>query len=75
MLTYGFVMGWEWIIALVIVLLIFGSRLPSLFRNMGKGLVEFKKGMKEVEDIKEDIRRDITSPAPPQSGEQKKPQE
>jgi sec-independent protein translocase protein TatA len=39
-----------WLIFLVIVLLLFGSRLPSLARSLGLSIVEFKKGMKELED-------------------------
>jgi TatA/E family protein of Tat protein translocase len=34
----------------VVVLLLFGSRLPSLARSFGQSIVEFKKGMKELED-------------------------
>ena len=30
-------------------LLIFGKRLPEVGRNIGKGIVEFKKGLKETE--------------------------
>lgn len=71
-MIYGFVMGWEWIIILIIALLIFGSRLPSLGRNIGKGMVEFKKGMKEVEDIKEDIKKEVTSPLPSKTEGRKK---
>jgi sec-independent protein translocase protein TatA len=39
-----------WLIFLGIVLLLFGSRLPSLARSLGQSVVEFKKGMKELED-------------------------
>jgi sec-independent protein translocase protein TatA len=39
----------ELIIILVIVLLIFGSRLPSLGRSLGRSLFEFKSGLKEGE--------------------------
>ena len=40
----------EMAIVLVILLLLFGSRLPSVMRGMGQGITEFKKGLKEGED-------------------------
>jgi TatA/E family protein of Tat protein translocase len=40
----------EWLILLVIGLLLFGSRLPSVGRNIGKSITEFKKGLKEASD-------------------------
>jgi len=42
--------GMEWIIILAIGLLIFGKRLPEVGRSLGKGIVEFKKGVKGIED-------------------------
>jgi len=42
--------GGEWIIVLVIALLVFGPRLPAVMRSIGKGVVEFKKGLRDVED-------------------------
>jgi TatA/E family protein of Tat protein translocase len=45
---------WELLIVLGIALLIFGSRLPSLARSMGKSITEFKKGIKGIEDQSED---------------------
>lgn len=42
--------GWELLIILVVGLLIFGSRLPSVGKNLGKSIVEFKKGIKGVEE-------------------------
>ena len=41
---------WEIIIILVIALLIFGKRLPEVGKSLGKGIVEFKKGLHGVED-------------------------
>ena len=40
--------GWEIIVVLFVVLLLFGSsRLPQLARGMGKSINEFKKGISE----------------------------
>lgn len=40
----------EWIIIAAFGLLLFGKRLPEVGRSLGKGIVEFKKGLKGVED-------------------------
>jgi len=40
----------ELVIIGVVGLLIFGNRLPQVGRSLGKGIVEFKKGLKGVED-------------------------
>jgi sec-independent protein translocase protein TatA len=42
--------GWEWVIILVVLLLLFGQRLPSVMRSMGKSVTEFKKGMNEIDE-------------------------
>ncbi|MCY2954284.1 MAG: twin-arginine translocase TatA/TatE family subunit [Planctomycetota bacterium] len=42
--------GAEWILIALFGLLIFGKRLPEVGRSLGKGIVEFKKGLKGVED-------------------------
>jgi sec-independent protein translocase protein TatA len=41
---------WELLAVLLVVLLLFGSRLPSLARSFGQSITEFKKGMKEIEN-------------------------
>ena len=42
--------GWEWFIILIVALLIFGKRLPEVMKSLGRGIVEFKKGVKGVEE-------------------------
>ncbi len=42
--------GWEWLIILIVALLIFGKRLPDVMKSLGRGIVEFKKGVKGVEE-------------------------
>jgi sec-independent protein translocase protein TatA len=51
---FGMPGGIEWIVILVVALLIFGKRLPEVMKSMGRGIVEFKKGLKGVEDDVED---------------------
>ncbi len=51
--------GWEWIVILVVALLIFGKRLPEIARGLGKSLTEFKKGVHEVEETKDDLISDV----------------
>jgi len=48
---------WEIIAILVVALLLFGRRLPEVARNLGKGIVEFKKGVRGIED---DVDREAT---------------
>ena len=50
LLGFGFPGGYEWIILLILGLLIFGRRLPEVGRSLGKGIVEFKRGIKGIED-------------------------
>jgi sec-independent protein translocase protein TatA len=40
----------EIIVILVVLLLLFGSRLPSVMRSLGRSATEFKKGMHEITD-------------------------
>jgi sec-independent protein translocase protein TatA len=46
---FGF-SGWEIIVVALVVLLLFGNRLPGLMRSLGQGVVEFKKGVQGIED-------------------------
>ncbi|HOU40073.1 MAG TPA: twin-arginine translocase TatA/TatE family subunit [Promineifilum sp.] len=46
--------GWEWIIILVIVLLIFGvGRIARVGGELGKGVSAFRQGLKEGQEEKE----------------------
>lgn len=55
----------------LIVLFLFGAkRIPEIGRSIGKGISEFKKGMKEVEN--EMSASDKPSPPPSSSDETRK---
>ena len=41
---------WEMMMVMVIALLLFGKRLPEVARSLGKGIIEFKKGLKGIEE-------------------------
>ncbi len=45
-----------------VVLLLFGNRLPSAMRSVGRSIVEFKKGINEVEDDEPQTREQIGEP-------------
>ncbi len=45
----GNLRGWEWVILLVLVLLLFGARrLPDLARSVGRSMKIFKSEVKDV---------------------------
>jgi sec-independent protein translocase protein TatA len=60
-LALGMPGPFEWIIIAGIGLLLFGKRLPEVGRSVGKTIVEFKKGMKEVE---QEVNQVDTLPPP-----------
>ena len=49
--------GYEWILILIVVLVLFGGRkIPELMRGLGRGAKEFKEGVSDInssEDSKE----------------------
>ncbi len=61
--------GWgELLIIAFIGLLLFGRRLPEVGRSLGKGIVEFKKGLRGVNDeIEKDVNKDSTEHVLPRS--------
>ncbi|WP_165247512.1 Sec-independent protein translocase subunit TatA/TatB [Paludisphaera soli] len=57
----------ELVIVAFVSLLMFGNRLPSVMRSLGKSVTEFKKGVAGIEDeLDEAVNADkkITPPAP-----------
>lgn len=51
----GLPTGWEWIIILIVVLLLFGGKkIPELMRGLGKGVKSFKQGLN---DAKEELNK------------------
>jgi sec-independent protein translocase protein TatA len=64
----AFLGGWEWIIVILAVLLLFGAKkIPELARGLGTGIKEFKKATREVtEEIQnatDDKHQPQTKPA------------
>ena len=53
---------WEWVIIALVVLLLFGGKkIPELMKGLGKGVKSFKDGMKGVEDEVKDVKKDVES--------------
>ena len=44
------VSSWEMMLLFVVALLLFGKRLPEVARSLGKGMMEFKKGLYDIQD-------------------------
>jgi len=40
----------EMLVIGVVAVLLFGSRLPSVARSLGKSMTEFKRGLSDVQD-------------------------
>jgi sec-independent protein translocase protein TatA len=47
---FAFFNGVEILVIGLVVLLLFGNRLPGLMRSLGQGVVEFKKGVQGIEE-------------------------
>ncbi len=58
LLFLGGIGGWELLLILFVVLLLFGAkRIPDLARGLGKGLREFKEATNEIKtDIEKSAR-------------------
>ena len=66
-LAFGLPGGYEFLVVAFVALLIFGNRLPSVMRSLGKSVTEFKKGVAGIEDeLDQAVNADkkITPPTP-----------
>src|SRR6187549_1600350 len=66
-LLAGFFGGWEIVLILAVVLVLFGAkRLPELAKGLGQGIKEFKKASKDVTDeIQRSMDDENHPPSPP----------
>jgi sec-independent protein translocase protein TatA len=55
MFILGEIIGWEFLLVLAVIALLFGSsKLPKLARSMGQAKSELEKGMREGVDHKDE---------------------
>jgi sec-independent protein translocase protein TatA len=47
-------------VVMIVAVLLFGKRLPEVGRSLGKGIIEFKKGIRGIED---DLETAASAPA------------
>ena len=60
----GFFGGWEIVLILAVVLILFGAKkLPELAKGLGTGIKEFKKATREVSDEISTAMEDTPPPA------------
>lgn len=75
---FGSLGGTELIIALVIILLLFGAKkIPELARGLGSGVREFRAGTREDPQVKNDDKKDdeLLSAEEDEGSDQKTPLE
>ena len=55
---------WEIVMILIVVLLVFGAkRIPEIAQSLGKGITEFKRGVK---DVQSEIETNVNATTPPE---------
>lgn len=59
---FGSIGNAEMLMIGLVALLLFGNRLPEVMRSMGKGIVQFKRALK---DTQEEIETASRMPTPP----------
>ena len=69
--AFGFAGGWEWIIILLIVVMLFGvGKLPQVAEQLGLGIKTFRKSLKEEDEEeakpkelkKDEVEVEVTDP-------------
>ena len=69
----GFGSPIHWFVIAIVLLLLFGNRLPNVMRSLGQGVVEFKKGLQGIEeDVKNSTNKIEEQPAKQQAKEEVK---
>lgn len=64
--------AWEIVAIVAVFLLLFGGRkIPELMRGLGKGVKEFKAGMKEADDTIKEVKKEIAAEEAEKSATQK----
>jgi sec-independent protein translocase protein TatA len=66
---FGASSAFAYIILGVVAILLFGNRLPSVMRSLGRSVVEFKKGVAGLEDELDEAIRTADEKATSKSGE------
>jgi sec-independent protein translocase protein TatA len=56
----GLPYGGDWIVIGIVAVILFGKRLPEVGRSLGKGIIEFKKGLRGIE---EDVEQGVKTPS------------
>ena len=73
MLPLGVVGPWQIVILALIVLLLFGGKkIPELMHGLGKGVKSFKAGMKDAEKDIQEIKAEIVKDDEPKKEAVKK---
>lgn len=68
----GVVGPWELVIIALVVLLLFGGKkIPELMKGLGKGLKSFKEGMNEITETKEDVKTYLDTDSKPKENADK----
>lgn len=65
----------EMIVVMGVAVLLFGKRLPEVGRSLGKGIIEFKKGLRGLEEGFDLTSPDISSHTSRRSSHDEKPRD